>query len=109
VKAELVEYPREPHGPQQEKDNLDILNRIAYWYDDNLSATGRYSSLTRMRWRERLGACTSASRVTAGGSYGAKMRIHQDRGIAGAGFWSNCGAAQGWAEVSKRNRGNELD
>jgi len=36
VKAELVEYPREPHGPQEEKHNLDILNRIAAWYDDNL-------------------------------------------------------------------------
>jgi dipeptidyl aminopeptidase/acylaminoacyl peptidase len=36
VKAELVEYPREPHGPQEEKHNLDILNRIVHWYDDNL-------------------------------------------------------------------------
>jgi dipeptidyl aminopeptidase/acylaminoacyl peptidase len=36
VKAELVEYPREPHGPQEEKHNLDILNRIAAWYDGNL-------------------------------------------------------------------------
>jgi len=36
VKAELVEYPREPHGPQEEKHNLYILNRILHWYDDNL-------------------------------------------------------------------------
>ena len=36
VKAELVEYPREPHGPQEEKHNLDILNRILRWYDENL-------------------------------------------------------------------------
>ena len=36
VKAELVEYPREPHGPQEEKHNLDILNRIVKWYDENL-------------------------------------------------------------------------
>jgi dipeptidyl aminopeptidase/acylaminoacyl peptidase len=36
VKAELVQYPREPHGPQEEKHNLDILNRILHWYDDNL-------------------------------------------------------------------------
>jgi dipeptidyl aminopeptidase/acylaminoacyl peptidase len=36
VKAELVQYPREPHGPQEEKHNLDILNRILRWYDDNL-------------------------------------------------------------------------
>jgi dipeptidyl aminopeptidase/acylaminoacyl peptidase len=36
VKAELVEYPREPHGPQEEKHNIDILNRIVHWYDDNL-------------------------------------------------------------------------
>jgi dipeptidyl aminopeptidase/acylaminoacyl peptidase len=36
VKAELVEYPREPHGPEEEKHNLDILNRIVAWYDDNM-------------------------------------------------------------------------
>lgn len=36
VKAELVEYPREPHGPQEEKHNLDILNRIVRWYEENL-------------------------------------------------------------------------
>jgi dipeptidyl aminopeptidase/acylaminoacyl peptidase len=36
VKAELVEYPREPHGPQEEKHNLDVLNRIVAWYDANL-------------------------------------------------------------------------
>jgi dipeptidyl aminopeptidase/acylaminoacyl peptidase len=36
VKAEFVEYPREPHGPQEEKHNLDILNRILRWYDENL-------------------------------------------------------------------------
>lgn len=36
VKAELVEYPREPHGPQEEKHNLDILNRVVAWYDENL-------------------------------------------------------------------------
>jgi acetyl esterase/lipase len=40
VKADLVEYPRESHGPQEEKHNLDILNWIVHWYDDNLSATG---------------------------------------------------------------------
>jgi dipeptidyl aminopeptidase/acylaminoacyl peptidase len=36
VKAEFVEYPREPHGPQEEKHNLDILNRIIRWYDENM-------------------------------------------------------------------------
>ena len=36
VRAELVQYPREPHGPQEEKHNLDILNRILRWYDENL-------------------------------------------------------------------------
>jgi dipeptidyl aminopeptidase/acylaminoacyl peptidase len=36
VKAELVEYPREPHGPREEKHNLDVLNRILAWYQDNL-------------------------------------------------------------------------
>jgi dipeptidyl aminopeptidase/acylaminoacyl peptidase len=36
IKAELVEYPREPHGPQEEKHNLDIMNRILEWYDENV-------------------------------------------------------------------------
>ena len=36
VKAELVEYPREPHGPQEERHNLDIMTRILRWYGDNL-------------------------------------------------------------------------
>ncbi|HLV96170.1 MAG TPA: S9 family peptidase [Candidatus Acidoferrales bacterium] len=36
VKAELVEYPREPHGPREEKHNLDVLNRILAWYEENL-------------------------------------------------------------------------
>lgn len=36
VKAELVEYPREPHGPREEKHNLDVLNRILAWYRENL-------------------------------------------------------------------------
>ncbi|HKN59809.1 MAG TPA: S9 family peptidase [Candidatus Acidoferrales bacterium] len=36
VKVEFVEYPREPHGPQEEKHNLDILNRIIRWYDENM-------------------------------------------------------------------------
>jgi dipeptidyl aminopeptidase/acylaminoacyl peptidase len=36
VKAEFVEYPREPHGPREEKHNLDVLNRILAWYQQNL-------------------------------------------------------------------------
>jgi dipeptidyl aminopeptidase/acylaminoacyl peptidase len=36
VKAEFVEYPREPHGPREEKHNLDVLNRIVAWYEQNL-------------------------------------------------------------------------
>jgi dipeptidyl aminopeptidase/acylaminoacyl peptidase len=36
VKAEFVEYPREPHGRQEKKHNLDKLNRILRWYDENL-------------------------------------------------------------------------
>jgi dipeptidyl aminopeptidase/acylaminoacyl peptidase len=36
VKVEMVEYPREPHGPREEKHNLDVLNRIIAWYQENL-------------------------------------------------------------------------
>jgi dipeptidyl aminopeptidase/acylaminoacyl peptidase len=33
VDAELVIYPREPHGLREEKHLLDRLNRIVAWYD----------------------------------------------------------------------------
>jgi dipeptidyl aminopeptidase/acylaminoacyl peptidase len=36
VEAELVVYPREPHGFHEEKHLLDRLNRILAWYDKYL-------------------------------------------------------------------------
>jgi dipeptidyl aminopeptidase/acylaminoacyl peptidase len=36
VEAELVVYPREPHGLREEKHLLDRLNRILAWYDKHL-------------------------------------------------------------------------
>ena len=36
VEAELVLYPREPHGFHEEKHLLDRLNRILAWYDKHL-------------------------------------------------------------------------
>jgi dipeptidyl aminopeptidase/acylaminoacyl peptidase len=36
VESELVVYPREPHGFQEEKHLLDRLNRILAWYDKYL-------------------------------------------------------------------------
>ncbi len=36
VEAELVVYPREPHGFHEEKHLLDRLNRILTWYDKYL-------------------------------------------------------------------------
>jgi dipeptidyl aminopeptidase/acylaminoacyl peptidase len=39
VAAELVVYPREPHGFQEEKHLLDRLNRILAWYDKYLNGT----------------------------------------------------------------------
>jgi dipeptidyl aminopeptidase/acylaminoacyl peptidase len=38
VDAELVIYPREPHGLREEKHLLDRLNRIVAWYDRHLKA-----------------------------------------------------------------------
>jgi dipeptidyl aminopeptidase/acylaminoacyl peptidase len=38
VDAELVIYPREPHGLREEKHLLDRLNRIVAWYDRYLKA-----------------------------------------------------------------------
>jgi dipeptidyl aminopeptidase/acylaminoacyl peptidase len=39
VETELVVYPREPHGLQEEKHLLDRLNRILAWYDKHLKET----------------------------------------------------------------------
>jgi dipeptidyl aminopeptidase/acylaminoacyl peptidase len=36
VEAELVIYPREPHGFHEQKHLLDRLNRILAWYDAHL-------------------------------------------------------------------------
>ena len=36
VEAELVTYPREPHGFHEEKHLVDRLNRILAWYDAHL-------------------------------------------------------------------------
>jgi len=36
VETELVLYPRENHGFQEEKHLLDRLNRILAWYDKHL-------------------------------------------------------------------------
>jgi dipeptidyl aminopeptidase/acylaminoacyl peptidase len=41
VETEFVTYPREPHGPHEEKHLLDILNRILAWYDKHLKPSGR--------------------------------------------------------------------
>ena len=38
VEAELVVYPREPHGFHEEKHLLDLLNRILAWYDKHMKA-----------------------------------------------------------------------
>ena len=36
VEAEMVVYPREPHGLREEKHLLDRLNRIVAWYETHL-------------------------------------------------------------------------
>lgn len=38
VETELVIYPREPHGPREEKHQLDVLTRMVAWFDKYLSA-----------------------------------------------------------------------
>jgi dipeptidyl aminopeptidase/acylaminoacyl peptidase len=38
VETELVVYPREPHGPREEKHMLDILTRMAGWFDTHLTS-----------------------------------------------------------------------
>jgi dipeptidyl aminopeptidase/acylaminoacyl peptidase len=41
VEAELVVYPREPHGFHEEKHLVDRLNRILAWYDAHLDGGAR--------------------------------------------------------------------
>jgi dipeptidyl aminopeptidase/acylaminoacyl peptidase len=41
VETEFITYPREPHGPHEEKHMLDILNRMLAWYDKHLKPSGQ--------------------------------------------------------------------
>jgi dipeptidyl aminopeptidase/acylaminoacyl peptidase len=36
VDAELVEYPREPHGFQEAKHRVDVQKRVVEWFDKYL-------------------------------------------------------------------------
>jgi dipeptidyl aminopeptidase/acylaminoacyl peptidase len=36
VATELVVYPREGHGPREEKHRLDVLNRMVGWFEKYL-------------------------------------------------------------------------
>jgi len=38
VATELIIYPREPHGPREERHQLDVLTRVVAWFDKYLSA-----------------------------------------------------------------------
>jgi len=47
VETELVIYPREPHGPREEKHQLDVLTRMAGWFDRHLSAPAESAEAPR--------------------------------------------------------------
>ncbi|MBV8896382.1 MAG: S9 family peptidase [Acidobacteriaceae bacterium] len=50
VETELVVYPREPHGPREEKHQLDILTRMLGWFEKYLSSVAPdQSSSTQTR------------------------------------------------------------
>jgi dipeptidyl aminopeptidase/acylaminoacyl peptidase len=36
VETELVVYPREGHGPREEKHRLDVMNRMLGWFEKHL-------------------------------------------------------------------------
>ena len=44
VETELVIYPREPHGPREEKHQLDIHTRMVGWFDKHLSPAAPLSA-----------------------------------------------------------------
>src|SRR5262249_52483034 len=39
--AEMVTYPREPHGFTERAHQIDVLTRVLGWFDDHLKAGGR--------------------------------------------------------------------
>ncbi len=41
VDTELVVYPREGHGPREEKHRLDVLNRVVGWFEKYLRRPSR--------------------------------------------------------------------
>jgi dipeptidyl aminopeptidase/acylaminoacyl peptidase len=41
VPAEMVTYPRTPHGPQEPKFIQDIGERVLAWFDKYLGKTSR--------------------------------------------------------------------
>lgn len=41
VEAEMVVYPREPHGLREEKHLVDRLNRIVAWYESHLMPSAK--------------------------------------------------------------------
>jgi dipeptidyl aminopeptidase/acylaminoacyl peptidase len=44
VEAEMVVYPREPHGLREEKHLMDRLNRIVAWYEGHLMPTTKQAA-----------------------------------------------------------------
>jgi len=38
VESDLVVYPREGHGPREERHVIDVLSRVVAWYDKYLKA-----------------------------------------------------------------------
>jgi dipeptidyl aminopeptidase/acylaminoacyl peptidase len=36
VETELVVYPREGHGPREEKHRIDLFNRLIAWFEKYL-------------------------------------------------------------------------
>jgi dipeptidyl aminopeptidase/acylaminoacyl peptidase len=47
VEADLVLYPREPHGLREEKHLIDRLTRILAWYDKHLAPASRTDGTPR--------------------------------------------------------------
>jgi dipeptidyl aminopeptidase/acylaminoacyl peptidase len=55
VKAELVKYPREPHGFGEEKHVVDMLNRLLRWYDENLNPPTNAAAVSAAATSEKFG------------------------------------------------------
>ena len=82
VKAELVTYPREPHGIGEEKHMVDMLNRILAWYDENVKGIAPKPSTSAASAEAGAGGSDQFGKVDFPTSCNAAAQPSMARGVA---------------------------